>query len=283
MAIAEKAPFGDVLLEADVKLALIESILSEYLNDDASSLIQEFSLMDGARRADVVFINRGQIRAYEIKTEADRLDRLPGQVDAYMHHFDEVVVVAGARHVEAVRKCVPNQVGVWELDSSSDVCAFRELRAPETMARSRKVDLVAMMTASDLRSALRAEGVKVRKDARRSHLVRSIMRLSRRSIREYAIDSIRRRHAPANERFRDELSRNGLSANALRTLSRFQSHASEDGMRQSGASRAFGLSEEALDRARRQVDVFEFWAHQESDEPEFGPVPDHIKRALKTA
>ena len=85
-------------------------------------MLSEFRV--GHCKADIVILN-GTSTVYEIKSERDRLDRLAGQLDAYLQVFARVNVVAGANHVAQVLKSVPEQVGVLMLSDRLSISTVR--------------------------------------------------------------------------------------------------------------------------------------------------------------
>jgi hypothetical protein len=106
------------------KDAITRKILLGFHSLHTAVLLSEFRV--GQCKADVAILN-GTSTVYEIKSERDRLDRLEGQVDAYLKVFAKVNVVAGQNHVEQVFARVPKQVGVLVL---SNRLSISTLRAP---------------------------------------------------------------------------------------------------------------------------------------------------------
>lgn len=82
-------------------------------NADGLLVIDELGLCAGAVRCDVTMIN-GAMHGFEIKSDADRLHRLTGQIEAYDRVFDYSTVVTGPRHTRAAGTLVPAHWGIWE-------------------------------------------------------------------------------------------------------------------------------------------------------------------------
>ena len=84
--------------------------------------------VNGAARIDVAVVN-GALTGFEIKSAADRLDRLPGQVAAYGRVFDRVVLVCEARHLSRAREIVPSWWGIWRADRVAAGVRFARVKA----------------------------------------------------------------------------------------------------------------------------------------------------------
>ena len=68
-------------------------------------------MQHGKCRADIAVIN-GQLVGYEIKSDSDSLRRLGRQVESYNAVFDKAFIVSGDRHIDKIRKIVPEWWGV---------------------------------------------------------------------------------------------------------------------------------------------------------------------------
>jgi hypothetical protein len=85
-------------------------------------MLSEFRV--GKCKADLAILN-GTSTVYEIKSERDRLNRLPDQLDAYLKVFARVNVIAGANHVEQIMQSVPDHVGVLVLSKRMSISTVR--------------------------------------------------------------------------------------------------------------------------------------------------------------
>lgn len=75
--------------------------------------LHEMSLPTDRLRADLVSVREQHLIGYELKSCADRLDRLARQAVAYEEVFAYCHVVAGHRHLKAVREILPPWWGIW--------------------------------------------------------------------------------------------------------------------------------------------------------------------------
>ncbi|SRR6266540_1966504 len=114
--------------DADVRSALRATVLARHLSDPATLVIDELGLESGVVRVDIAVVN-GRLHGYEIKSDADTLERLPAQVEGYGRVFDRVTLVVGSRHAAAAQRLVPKWWGVYvaEEDAAGRV-RFRAAR-----------------------------------------------------------------------------------------------------------------------------------------------------------
>jgi hypothetical protein len=112
------------LRDADIRAALHTRLAGEHAGDENTLVVDEMGLCCGAARVDVAVVN-GVLHGYEIKSEADRLDRLAKQQEAYGAVFDAVTLVTCRNHLTKARAAVP---GWWGLETARVVDGQVELR-----------------------------------------------------------------------------------------------------------------------------------------------------------
>lgn len=98
--------------DVDVRSALRATVLARHVRDPDTLVIDELGLESGVVRVDIAVVN-GRIHGYEIKSDADTLERLPAQVEGYGRVLDRVTLVVGSRHAEAAQRLVPKWWGVY--------------------------------------------------------------------------------------------------------------------------------------------------------------------------
>lgn len=96
--------------DLDIRRALRSDVARQHSPAD-TLIVDELSLCLGAVRVDVAVVN-GILHGYEIKSDADTLNRLPIQCATYSRVFDRATVVCGASHLAAVRGIVPRWWGL---------------------------------------------------------------------------------------------------------------------------------------------------------------------------
>src|SRR5215211_6917377 len=112
-----------MVTEATVRSALRQALMASA--KDALKLIDEFWIPLSHERADIAAIG-SLMEGFEIKTERDRLGRLPRQVAAYGRVFDRCTAVVSARHVPATITMVPEWWGVVII-TTDDHIAFETI------------------------------------------------------------------------------------------------------------------------------------------------------------
>jgi hypothetical protein len=116
-------PFGhaargsrDQLHANDASDALVRAALkASWLGPRASyAVLDEVGLFRKQSRVDLVVVG-DHLEAYEIKSDADSLARLPVQVQAYSRVFERVTLVCASRHVTRALTIVPQWWAILEV------------------------------------------------------------------------------------------------------------------------------------------------------------------------
>jgi hypothetical protein len=98
--------------DAQIRNLLIPFVQSEHkVAAEHIVLIPEFAMYGGANRADLAALN-GLSHGYEIKSDRDRLLRLPQQVRAYNAVFERATFVGARRHLSSARSIIPGWWGI---------------------------------------------------------------------------------------------------------------------------------------------------------------------------
>ncbi len=172
-----------------MKAAVVDRLLAgSHVNEDAV-LISEMTVANWSRRADVVLAN-GKLWAFEIKSEADSLSRLPGQIETFRNYFEKFTVVAAERFESAILAMVPDGVGVWIVDGEGNL---KQKVAARQVTLSKEA-YTSLMTGSELRRLLSANGLRPAKDAPRAALDLLARQLPASDLASAARDAVKRRH-----------------------------------------------------------------------------------------
>lgn len=116
--------------DADVRAALRKALACEHASDPATRIVEEMGLWQGSVRIDVAVIN-GELCGYEIKSDRDTLDRLPGQAEIYSKSFDRVCLVVGSKHKAKARSMVPKWWGILVANQTGETVALKPSRSPK--------------------------------------------------------------------------------------------------------------------------------------------------------
>jgi hypothetical protein len=100
------------LTDLDIRKALYKDILAKIKKQyPETKIIEELGIYQGYVRIDLVAIN-GYMYGFEIKSECDDLRRLPIQIKYYSKILDNITIVIGKRHLEKVKKIIPEWWGI---------------------------------------------------------------------------------------------------------------------------------------------------------------------------
>lgn len=114
--------------DVDVRRALHRDLYRLHGTDSLTRILDEFGVCQGMRRIDVAVVN-GELTGFEIKSERDRLDRLPEQRDIYSRVFDRVYLVAAACHMDRATALLPEWWGLTVVQPTGHHMALHSLRA----------------------------------------------------------------------------------------------------------------------------------------------------------
>ncbi len=113
--------------DKDVRRALRRWVKNEFLNDPDTLFIEELGLRHGSARVDFAAIN-GALHGYEIKSETDRLTRLPNQVKIYGTVMDSMTLVVCDKYLEPAQKIVPDWWGILVAKRKSKTVSIQNVR-----------------------------------------------------------------------------------------------------------------------------------------------------------
>jgi hypothetical protein len=100
-----------ITTDRDVRRALLSKVIAEHVTDPSTLVIEELGLEHGYCRVDVTVVN-GAIHGYELKSDADTLERLPLQVEVYSRSLDKATLVVAERHLAKAELLLPSWWGI---------------------------------------------------------------------------------------------------------------------------------------------------------------------------
>jgi len=92
--------------DRDVREAVRAYLYDAHKADRETLIVEEMGVWSGTVRIDIAVIN-GELSGFELKSDRDKLDRLPLQAKVYSKVFDRVTLVVGARHVRKALPLIP--------------------------------------------------------------------------------------------------------------------------------------------------------------------------------
>lgn len=175
-------------LEPQIKAAFINKIFSEK-NPEDQLILNEFNIENSARRVDLVVISKNMIEAFEIKSEADSLNRLEGQIKKYSEYFDKVTVILAKKHRKKALEILSKDIGIWEFDENR----LKIIKKGRKKVITKKMNIMKLMTALELKKLSRNLNIKTN-SYKRKDLELLLSNQPTKKIREAAINAIAERY-----------------------------------------------------------------------------------------
>lgn len=116
--------------ELDIRRTLRNELEVHHAGDPTTLILDELAVCNGQRRIDLAVVN-GELIGYEIKSDADKLVRLPGQRSVYGQIFDRMWLVVGRRHYDRALTAVPEWWGIELVQPGSSGLSLIPLRDAE--------------------------------------------------------------------------------------------------------------------------------------------------------
>lgn len=150
------------LKDGDLRAAALRRLLAGAQKCADTLVLEELGLTHGASRVDIAVIN-GHIRGVEIKAEADSLERLPRQVQAYGLVVDRATLIASERHLPAALELLPSWWGVISARRAANGSVlFRRLRDERANRETDAVSLARLMWRDEVHAVLSGMGCDAR-------------------------------------------------------------------------------------------------------------------------
>lgn len=182
-----------MLGEKQFKDAVLRHLTGEGALDACSVLISELNIDHFQRRADLVLAN-GRLSAFEIKSERDSLDRLPGQMEVYCRNFESVTVVSSPKFTKKVRQLVPPHVGLWEVSQSDGEVPQVHIIRQGKFRRISIETALAFLTVDDLKRLISKESLRRPEKPWRPLLLDAVRTLPAERLRAEARAALKRRY-----------------------------------------------------------------------------------------
>jgi hypothetical protein len=147
-----------VTRDSDIRRVLLADLGQKYNDPLHDLIVEEFGC--NAARADVAVIN-GSLHAFEIKSDSDSLERLPGQIEAYRGVFEYVTLVCGRRLIERARTKVPDWWGLQKAVYKGGQVVLRPIRAAKPNPSQDALALAGMLWKVEALACLRKQGYRV--------------------------------------------------------------------------------------------------------------------------
>ena len=210
--------------EVDIRVAVLSLIRRMCRGRELPVIASEFSLNGTGIRADLAVLSDTFI-GIEIKSAADTLKRLPSQLKGYAAYFDNTLLVAAPKHLDAIAKLQLNAAEVWSVAASGAMrCQLPGGRNPVPSQA-----LFHLLTQEERRRAMR------RIDPPAAQIVGPPI-LSDEAARVAFEKTFRDRYGETSQAFWDTVKQRRIQRDDLSLLSRF--HADREQWRQAKEARA---------------------------------------------
>lgn len=181
--------------DQDLRIQLMEHIARTYAGTDYFAAL-EARYAASERRADVLVVSDFS-HAYEIKSDVDRLDRLPEQVKDYRRTFDYLTIVTTPMRARKIKQMLGRNDGLIVISDQG----VNEIKAPKQNKRIAKKNLAAICSKTILADALNVSSRSLPLET-----VRTLaeQKLSLPELRQTAFHELRRRFKGRYDAFLEE-------------------------------------------------------------------------------
>lgn len=189
---------SDKSAEALLKAAVIDRLISSGVLDESSVLVSELTVDNWTHRTDLVLAN-GRLCGFELKSERDSLSRLPAQIKSFSRHFEKFVLVVAKKFEKRALELIKesNGVGLWIASNNGEITEKIRPRAKSISPEAS----ISLITATELRRFLTANGIKYQKASHRSDLVNLAKKLPPNVLADGARTAIKTRFKEVHQRF----------------------------------------------------------------------------------
>ncbi len=195
---------------------LINELLTSKKLNESDIIINEFTVDKSSRRVDLALISKNFFEAFEIKSEADSLKRIEGQVEKYLEYFDKVTVISAKKHSKQLQKKLPSNVGLWVISGRN----FKKIKRGNKKILTNKKKIIDLMNVSELKQL--ANSLKLNtKNLKRSELEGLLEKEPAYILREACLSSLKKRYGPVYSMFKQEIFNKNVSTEDLRILKQY--------------------------------------------------------------
>ncbi len=181
-----------MLKDVDMRLRLLEQLNSANAGHDYR-VIQELAVCDGEARVDVAVAN-GKLCGYEIKSDADTLERLPMQQKCYDKTFDTISIVVGKKYENIIEQYIPDYWGIFIISANLNGCKIKKKRNAKVNKNVEANALLELLWKDEIASLLKEYGIKgISGKNRRILRQLAVDELSLKIIRDYVRETLKSR------------------------------------------------------------------------------------------
>ncbi len=201
-----------------VKAKLIQYLLEKNHTND-NFIANELVVDSFARRIDIALINNS-LYFFEIKTEADNLSRLSGQVEDFLKFCDKLHIICAPCHSEHVLNTTPQKVAVWEFCPEKGIKVIRKGKSEKLL---NKTILIKMLTVADLKTILSKNKIKA-SHCKRLELQNLAMSLSATILRQHVLQKLKNQHREITNQVKEALVSRDINIDDINSLRKYPYH-----------------------------------------------------------
>lgn len=190
--------------EKEIKSAVINKLINNKKITTDTIIINELVIDSFSRRADLVIIEKDSMTAFEIKSEADSISRLTGQIDKYLSYFDKVIVVSAEKHISKISKTTTPNIGVW-VYSDGAIKILRKGRKQNNIDKENYLDL---LKTNEMKKLSRIIGFEVTQKDKKSiklEIASNIHHISLKTIKSFVIKSLTSKYKMPSDYFKQNV------------------------------------------------------------------------------
>ena len=147
------------LTDAQIRKVIHSQIIPGIVANSPSRIVDEMEICCGDARVDIAVIN-GKLHGFEIKSEADTLARLQGQISAYNQVFDTMTIICGENHLGSIVKMIPEWWGIYVAKINFGNIELTRFRCAEINQTVSGLALAQLLWKSEMLVLLAEAGIK---------------------------------------------------------------------------------------------------------------------------
>lgn len=147
-----------MLKDCDIRNIFIEELKKNNPQYDLR-IIEEMAVCDGDARVDIAVIN-DILHGYEIKSDADTLERLSLQQKCYDRTFDKISIIVGEKFKDKIDSYIPEHWGIFVITKNNNKFKIRRKRPAKINKNIDASALLELLWKEEIVSLLKNAGIK---------------------------------------------------------------------------------------------------------------------------
>ncbi|EMP2054345.1 sce7726 family protein [Enterobacter kobei] len=205
--------------EKEIKKTVLNYLLIKGKIKNETIVINELTIDSFARRVDLAILVDGKIIAYEIKSDADSLYRLSGQLEKYKQYFDKIIVITTIKHVENILNMIPENIEVWEV-ADENIKIKKRGKLSKIEDKGNYLDLLRVQDMRKLAKKFKIQLGSSGKREIKDILKKNLNKIPAQNLKFFVIDAISQRYKTTSSNFIENIKiGNKVTINDLNRLS----------------------------------------------------------------